>query len=278
VVTRVSVPGHRGDPVEAVVLRPRERHRAAPCVVFLHGGGMVMGDPHDGPRALLPLVAEHGAVVVSIGYRLAPEHPDPTPVEDCYAALVHLGDHADELGVDPTRILLAGVSAGGGLAAGAALLVRDRGGPALVGLALTYPMLDDRDATVSAQQLDGRGIWDRTSNALGWTALLGERRGAEDVSIYSAPGRADDLGGLPPTFVAVGSADVFRDEDVAFASRIWAGGGLAELHVWPGAFHGFDDWMPAAALSDSHVRTRADWIARRLLAPTRPAAVEGDRA
>ncbi|HEU0180834.1 MAG TPA: alpha/beta hydrolase, partial [Agromyces mariniharenae] len=131
---------------------------------------------------------------------------------------------------------------------------------------LMWPMLDDRNETVSAHQVDGVGIWDRTSNETGWTALLGARRGSADVSAYAAPARATDLGGLPPTYVEAGSAEVFRDEAVGFASGIWAAGGTAELHVWAGGFHGFQTIVPAAAVSRAAVQTREAWV-RRMLAP-----------
>jgi acetyl esterase/lipase len=146
----------------------------------------------------------------------------------------------DELGIDPSRLIIAGASAGGGLAAGTTLLARDRRGPALMGSLLMCPMIDDRNLTPSSHQIDGVGVWDRGSNEMGWRALLGERRGTESVSIYASPSRATDLSGLPPTFIDVASAEVFRDEAVAYASRIWADGGIAELHVVPGGYHGLD--------------------------------------
>jgi acetyl esterase/lipase len=125
-------------------------------------------------------------------------------------------------------------------------------------------MLDDRNDTVSASQIDGIGVWDRASNVTGWTALLGQRRGGADVSVFSAPGRADDLRGLPPAFISVGSAEVFRDEAVAYASRIWAGGGIAELHVWPGGFHGFENFAPHAGISIAAAAARNGWMSRLL--------------
>ena len=197
-------------------------------------------------------------------YRLAPEHPDPYPVEDCYATLLWTVEHAAELGVDPARIVVNGPSAGGGLAAGVALLARDRGGPPLLGQLLVSPMLDDRNETVSSHQIDGVGVWDRESNDTGWNALLGDRRGTDTVSIYAAPARATDLTGLPPAYLECGSAEVFRDEDVAYASSLWAAGVQAELHVWPGAFHASDQLAPDAALSREAVTARDAWMARLL--------------
>jgi acetyl esterase/lipase len=202
-----------------------------------------------------------GATVASVEYRLAPEHPYPIPLEDCYSALTWLSGLP---AVDPSRVAIGGASAGGGLAAAVALIVRDRGAPALLGQLLVCPMLDDRNETPSSWQMAGQGIWDRAANDVGWTALLGDARGGPDVSPYAAPARATDLSGLPPAFVDVGSAETFRDEDVAYASRIWQAGGSAELHVWPGGFHGFAGAVPQAAVSRAAVAAQRDWLARLL--------------
>lgn len=160
--------------------------------------------------------------------------------------------------------MIAGASAGGGLAAGTALLARDRQGPALIGQMLVYPMLDDRDETVSSTQFDGVGMWDRASNRMGWTALLCDRRGTDEVSVYAAPARATDLSGLPPAFIDCGSAEVFRDEDVAYASALWGAGVQAELHVWPGGFHGCDLVAPESKLAKAMMAARDAWVARLL--------------
>ncbi|MEV6981347.1 alpha/beta hydrolase [Sphaerisporangium sp. NPDC051017] len=260
------VPGPEGDPdITLSVFKRRDLPPGAPCVYNIHGGGMVMGDRFMGiDRMLVEWAVELGAVVVSVEYRLAPENPDPAPVEDCYAGLLWTAAHARELGADPERILVAGISAGGGLAAGVALLARDRGGPRLIGQLLICPMLDDRNETLSSHQYDGIGIWDRGSNETGWTALLGDRRGTDKVSIYAAPARATDLSGLPPAFIDVGSAEVFRDEDVAYAMGIWAAGGVADLHVWAGGLHGFSVMAPHAAVSAAANETRTNWT-RRIL-------------
>jgi acetyl esterase/lipase len=156
------------------------------------------------------------------------------------------------------------VSAGGGLAAATALLARDRGGPHLVGQLLIYPMLDDRNDSASAAQMAGVGSWDRTANATGWWAYLGDRAGGPDVPGHAAPARVEDLGGLPPAFVDVGSAETFRDEDVAYAERLWRCGGDAELHVWPGGCHAFDFLAPEAMLSRNARATRVRWLTRVL--------------
>lgn len=259
-----TIAGYDGGEIVLSIYRRPGQTTAGPGIYHIHGGGMVIGNRFMGVQAFLPYVESHGAVVVSVEYRLAPEFPDPVPVEDCYAGLLWTAEHADELGIDLSRLVVGGASAGGGLSAGVTLLARDRRGPRLRASLLIYPMLDDRNETVSSHQIQGIGVWDRTSNFTGWDALLGDRRGTDDVSIYAAPGRAEDLSGLPPTFIDVGSAEVFRDEDVAYASRIWAAGGVAELHVWPGGFHGFDGFAPQAQLSMAMIDTRNRWLARML--------------
>lgn len=259
-----SIAASDGYEIDVTVVRPIGQCGGGPGILHTHGGGMVMGDRWTGTAWLLPVLVRHGAVMVTVDYRLAPEHPDPTPVEDCYTALAWTAEHAAELGIDAGRLLVAGASAGGGLAAGIALLARDRGGPSLCGQMLIYPMLDDRNDTISSQQIDGVGVWDRASNLMGWTALLGERRGGDQVSCYAAPARATDLAGLPPTYIDCGSSEVFRDEDVAFASGIWAAGGDAELHVWPGAFHGFEGLVPDATLARQAIEARNHWLDRLL--------------
>ncbi|MFE6229360.1 alpha/beta hydrolase [Streptomyces sp. NPDC057854] len=261
----VTVPGRDGD-LTASVFAPRGKTTAGAGIYFLHGGGMIIGDRFTGIQNILDWALEHDAVVVSLDYRLAPEHPAPTPVEDAYAGFAWTAAHAAELGIDPGRILLAGTSAGGGLAAGTALLARDRKGPKALAQLLMSPMLDDRDRTVSTLQYSGTGTWSRESNTTGWTALLGDLRGTDAVSPYSAPARATDLSGLPPAAIDVGSAEVFRDEDVAYASRLWAAGVQAELHVWAGGFHIFDGAAPAAALSTAALAARTAWVRRTLTA------------
>lgn len=264
--TERTVPGPEGAPDLTLSIFSRADHvPGGPGVYHIHGGGMIIGDRFAGVETALEWVEMTDAVAVSVEYRLAPEHPDPAPVEDCYAGLVWTAAHAGELGFDSARLIVVGASAGGGLTAGVTLAARDRSGPALAGSVLIYPMLDDRNETISSRQIDGIGVWDRHSNDTGWNALLGDRRGTEQVSVYAAPGRAEDLSGLPPTFIDCGSAEVFRDEDVAYASRIWACGGVAELHVWPGGFHGFDQMAPEAALSRSMKETRTAWV-RKILA------------
>ncbi|SNX65555.1 acetyl esterase/lipase [Streptomyces sp. TLI_55] len=262
-----KVPGPEGAPeISLLICRPTAPPASGPrpVIYHVHGGGMVIGNNRVGVDVPLAWAKEVDAVVVSVEYRLAPEHPHPAPVEDVYAGLVWTAEHAAELDADPERIVIAGASAGGGLSAALALLARDRKGPGVIGQVLMCPMLDDRNDTPSAHQMAGVGVWDRTANETGWTALLGEARGGPDVPAYAAPARAADLSGLPPAFLDVGSAETFRDEVVAYASRIWQAGGVAELHVWPGGFHGFDGFAPQAAVSQAARAAQLRWL-RRLL-------------
>ncbi|MCX5176949.1 alpha/beta hydrolase [Streptomyces virginiae] len=261
-VDELRVPG-RG--VTLVSARPAGAAGPLPLLYYMHGGGMVVGNaPSVVPQLLREWALPLGLAVISVEYGLAPQVRYPEPVEDCYAGLVWAAEHARELGIDANRIIIGGKSAGGGLAAALALLTRDRGGPAPIGQLLLCPMLDDRNTTFSSHQMAGVDIWDRTSNATGWQALLGDRFGAPDLSPYAAPARATDLSGLPPAYIDVGSVETFRDEDVAYADALWRAGGQAELHVWPGACHGFDSLAPDAALSQDARDARTRWLRRVL--------------
>ncbi|WP_125611850.1 alpha/beta hydrolase [Specibacter cremeus] len=258
------IPGPAGAPdVEITIIRPKGAVSGA-GVLGIHGGGMVLGTRFFATGELIDLALRHGVVGVAVEYRLAPEHPGTAAAEDCYAGLVWFAGHAAELGVDPGRIIVSGASAGGGLSAAVALMARDRKGPKLAGQLLNCPMIDDRNDTVSSYQYDGIGAWDRNNNDTGWSALLGVTRFTDAVSAYSAPSRATDLSNLPPAYIEVGSAEVFRDEDVDYATRIWATGGQAELHVWSGAYHGFSGFSPDAVVSQAANAARDSWIRRTL--------------
>ncbi|MFE6685111.1 alpha/beta hydrolase [Streptomyces sp. NPDC057743] len=268
-VAELRVPGAPGGPpLTLVSARPAGIAGPLPALYYLHGGGMVSGNAWSVlPRLLRNVALPLQLAVLSVEYRLAPQTQYPGPVEDCYAGLAWAASHATRLGIDAHRIIVGGKSAGGGLAAALALLTRDRGGPTLLGQLLVSPMLDDRNTTYSSHQMAGVDLWDRTSNATAWQALLGDRYGAADLPPYAAPARATDLTGLPPTYLDVGSAETFRDEGVAYANAIWRAGGQAELHVWPGACHGYDTLAPRAALSQDAQDARTRWL-RRLLTPS----------
>ncbi|HEY8216679.1 MAG TPA: alpha/beta hydrolase [Acidimicrobiia bacterium] len=242
--------------------RAKSAHAPLPCVFSIHGGGYILGSRDmDDPRfdrwcTSLPCVG------ASVEYRLAPEVPFPGPLEDCHAALQWLVAHADELGVDAARIGVSGVSAGGGLAAALALLARERGEITLRFQLLEAPMLDDRQQTPSSR-LEGLPVWSRQSNEFGWRSYLGERYGRDDVPSIAAPARCDDLAGLPPAFVAVGTMDGFRDEDVDYAMRLNQAGVPTELHVYPGAPHGFQ-MFPQSSVTQQAQRDVDDWLGRQL--------------
>lgn len=258
-----QVPGPDGAPdITLLILSPAQDRGPKAGIYFTHGGGMVSGDRRTGVEAFLPFVAEGGAVVVSVEYRLAPEHPDPAPLLDCYAGLEWTAKNVAELGIDPERLIVAGTSAGGCLAAGIALLARDRAFPEISHQLLICPMLDDRFETHSSRMLDGEGQWDRNANLYGWNALLGKRRGGPDITHYTAPARAADLSGLPRTYIDVGSVETFRDEILTYARRLSEAGVSVDLHMWGGGFHAFDVLAPHAAVSQASIATREEFIRR----------------
>ncbi|MFG1702185.1 alpha/beta hydrolase [Nonomuraea sp. M3C6] len=250
VIENRQVPGPDGEPdIRVRIYRPAESGEARPGLYWIHGGGMIIGAPEIDDATMVGFVERLGIVVVSVDYRLAPEHQHPAPVEDCYAGLAWTAKAAGELGIDVARLAVGGASAGGGLAAATVLLARDRGGPDLAFQLLVCPMLDDRNITPSSQEFTDAVVWDRSANLFGWTALLGDRIGAGDVSPYAAPARATDLAGLPPAFIDVGELEVFRDEDMDYALRLARAGVSTEFHLYPGAFHGFDMMVPDTELS-----------------------------
>jgi len=252
-----------GDPPIAVrVHRPAGADGALPCVYSMHGGGYVIGSYTMDDMLFDRWCPKHGIVGVSVEYRLAPETPYPGPLEDCYAGLRWVHEHADELGVDTRRVGVHGISAGGGLAAALALLARDRGGPPIAFQLLISPMLDDRQATPSSQQ-EGLPVWNRESNAFGWRSYLGDLYGRDDVPYHAAPARAVDLAGLAPAFVSVGTLDGFRDEDVDYALRLNDAGVPTELHVYPGAPHGFQI-APESEVCRRSFRDTDEWLVRQL--------------
>lgn len=256
-----AVPGPPGEPdISVRIYRPKGAEGVLPGVYFIHGGGMILGDV-DGEDAVASMICEQvRAVVVSVEYRLAPENPHPAQVEDCYAGLTWTANNAAELGIDPARLALFGGSAGGGLVIATALMARDRGGPALCFQMPIYPMIDDRNVTPSSQEITDVGIWDRAGNIEAWAWYLGDAQ----ADTYAAPSRAEDLTGLPPTFIDVGTCDLFRDEDIAFANRLMQAGVPTELHVYPGAYHASEVFAPEAALSQRIVATRVAALRRAL--------------
>ena len=251
-----QVPGPQGAPEVMVRLyRPAALPDSAPALYWIHGGGMVLGDVEMNDAYCGRLAGQLNALIASVEYRLAPEHPYPAPLDDCYAGLSWLAGATDEIGVDPTRIGLGGGSAGAGLAAGLALLARDRGEVEVCFQFLVYPMLDDRNATRSSHAITDGRVWNRDTNHVGWNAYLSGQAGSEGIDAYAAPARSGDLSGLPPAYICVGTMDLFVDEDIAYAQALLAADVPVELHVYPGAFHGSPNSIPNASLS---VRWNAD--------------------
>jgi acetyl esterase/lipase len=236
-----SIPGpEAATNVRVVVYVPKDASRPLPALVWIHGGGYVLGSPDADGLQMKSLVRQLGCVVVSVDYRLAPESPFPAGVEDCYAALRWTHAQAQELGVDRERVAIGGTSAGGGLAAALAVLARDRAELQVAFQVLLVPMLDDRTAVAAEPHpFTGEFTWTPTNNLFGWTALLGRAPGGEGVSPYAAPARAESLAGLPPTYISTGALDLFLEEDMEYARRLMRAGVPTELHVYPGAYHGF---------------------------------------
>ena len=253
------VPGPAGSlEVRVRTYRKRGLGTPAPAFYWIHGGGMISGSVEGNDVYCAGIAHELGVLVASVEYRLAPEHPYPAPLEDCYAGLKWLAESAGSLGLAPSKIAIGGGSAGAGLAAGLALLARDRGEIAICYQHLVYPMVDDRNQTASSHMIQDGRVWSRNANFVGWNSYLAGRAGAADVEPYAAPARATDLSGLPPAYICVGSLDLFLDEDIAYARALLAAGVPAELHVYPGAFHGSTNMVPNAALSK---RWRANELA-----------------
>jgi acetyl esterase/lipase len=261
--TDYSVPSIDGGPdVTIRIHRPRDLAGPLSCIFSIHGGGYVLGSYEMDDVRLEKWCTEFGCVGVAVDYRLAPETPYPGPLNDCYAALRWIYDHRDDLGIDPSRIGIAGVSAGGGLAAGLALMARDRGEVALAFQLLIYPMLDDRQQTVSSRW--DTPVWNPQSNAFGWRSYLGDLYGTDSIPVTAAPARAEDLTGLPPTLLCVGSADGFCDEDIDFAQRLNQANVHTELHVYSGAPHGFETLIPDVEVSRRSRREITEWLERAL--------------
>jgi acetyl esterase/lipase len=239
--------------VSVRVFRPASARQPRPALLWIHGGGMVLGDAAQDSRFCRRIADQLDIVVASVEYRLAPQHPFPAPLEDCYTALRWL---ADQPGIDPTRIALGGASAGAGLAAALALLAKERGEIRPVLQLLSYPMLDDR--TTTRTDIDPRRlrVWSQHSNRFGWRAYLGSAAADGNVPQLAAPARYDDLSGLPPAWIGVGTNDLFHDEDVAYARRLQQAGVASTLHVVPGAYHAFDAVEAKAAVAQEFIQAQ----------------------
>lgn len=237
-----TIPGP-GGALEIYWYDPAPGAKDRPALLHVHGGGMIIGSAKSMQHGPSGTAAALGIPVASVEYRLTPEHPFPAPQEDCLAALHWLAANAAELGVDPARIGIIGESAGGGLAAATALMARDTGGPALAAQILTYPMLDHRTGGPDCpwrNPTTGEFIWTRESNVFGWEALRGDYGADDERKGWFSPTLAEDLSGLPPTWIGTGALDLFLDEDLDYARRLVAAGVPVELHCYPGAIHAFN--------------------------------------
>jgi acetyl esterase/lipase len=259
-----KVPGRDGDPeVTLRIYRPKiTTAEPRPCVYEIHGGGFMMGNIEMMDGWCQKAAAELEAVVVSVEYRLAPETPFPGGLEDCYAGLAWTHENAESLGVDATRIAIAGQSAGGGLAAGLALLARDRGGPPICFELLEIPEIDDRLETASMKAFTDTPLWNRPNAVWSWKHYLGPDHSG-DVSPYAAPARAKDLTNLPPAYVSTMEFDPLRDEGIEYALRLLQSGVSVELHSYPGTFHG-SSLMPGAEVSRRGAAEVMNALARAL--------------
>jgi acetyl esterase/lipase len=245
-----KIPGPRNAPDVAVrIYRPEKASGVLPALLWIHGGGYMLGDIDQEDGSSKQFCLAGNCVVVSVEYRLAPENPYPAPLEDCYAALKWLATYSKELKVDPSRIAIGGASAGGGLASGLAILARDRGEVKISFQLLIYPMLDDCNIEPAGDTLPDALFWTRYSNLMGWRCYLGCEPGSKDISCYASAARAENLAGLPPAYIAVGAIDLFAREDMEYARRLIAAGVPTELHVYPGGPHAFDMLVPTADIS-----------------------------
>ncbi|MCU1413091.1 MAG: alpha/beta hydrolase [Microbacteriaceae bacterium] len=241
VIDDVEAPGLDGNPpVKLRIYRPKNLKPGSPGMFWMNGGGFVGGTLEQDDRTNREFARQLGITVVAVRYRVAPEHPSPAALDDAYAGLLWMSRSAKERGIDPTRIAIAGASAGGGLAAALVLRAHDLGEVTVAFQLLVYPMLDDRTVIRTDHDTRGARVWQAQDNRYGWTSYLGVEPGSDGVSPYAAPARRENLSGLPPAWIGVGTLDVFHDEDVEYARRLTEAGVSCELVIVPGAFHGFD--------------------------------------
>ncbi len=274
-VIQLAIPGQENAPdVQLTIYRPGGSDDALPAVLHFHGGGHIMGAPAISAARNRVLAQEAGCAIVSVHYRLSPENPFPAALDDAYAALRWLYEDARRVQIDPSRIAVAGESAGAGLAAALTQLARDKGEVRIVFQLLIYPMLDNRSGrTIDRGSHSGEFLWTPESNRFAWDALLGEGHAVDDERPYAVPGRCEHLAGLPAAFIGVGALDLFAEEDIDYAQRLVHAGVPTELHVYPGAFHGFD--AAPGTWAAHHLAREATAALRRALHPRPASAFEG---
>jgi len=243
----ITVPGPEGCPEVGIrIYTPEGKIGPKPGLLWMHGGGYIAGNIEIDDYSIKQICLNVGCVIVSVSYRLAPESIFPAAIEDCYAVLRWMIDSSGNINIDRSRIAIGGGSAGGGLAAGLAILARDRAEIEVAFQMLIYPMIDDRNVTPSSRAITDPRTWNREKNIFAWNTYLGDASNGDGVSPYAAASRAKDLTGLPPAFIAVGELDLFLDENIEYAQRLLQAGVSTELHVYPGATHGFDNTRSAS--------------------------------
>ncbi|WP_155593906.1 alpha/beta hydrolase [Lysinibacillus cavernae] len=262
---RMIARGDGGEMLVKIYEPVKQNHDKLPAMLWIHGGGYVMGHPDMDDILCERFVQTANCVVVSVDYRLAPEHPYPAAIEDCYAALVWMTKEDQSLGIDVKRVAIAGASGGGGLTAALALMARDKGGPSILFQMPLYPMLDSRNITPSSYEItEEQATWSRTNNLTAWRMYLGEKENIHELSPYAVPSRAENLAGLPPTYTCIGQLDIFRDETIDYVTRLAQAGVDVEFHMYPGSFHCFEVFVPEAEVSKHASQHYIDAMARAL--------------
>jgi acetyl esterase/lipase len=261
-VKGVTMTVPRGTP--AMRIYEPEQRKAKGAILWIHGGGYIVGNASIDDQFCQEMSLELGVPVVSADYRLAPRHPFPAPLDDCHAVWKWMIAQAGSLGIDPDRIAIWGMSAGGGLAAALVQRICDEAGPKPVAQALFAPMLDDRTAARTELDPGKHLVWSNALNRLGWSSYLGQQPGAARVPAYAVPARREDLSGLPPAWIGVGSIELFHEEDVEYARRLSEAGVETALEIVPGAAHGFEGWGRGTEVADGHIRKVTDWLRSRI--------------
>lgn len=261
-VRETCFPGPENAPeVRVLIMRPKKEVGLLPGYLSIHGGGLILGSPEEEQAVAMAFCREVNCVVISPDYRLAPENPYPAGVQDCYAVLCHMARHAEELGIDPEKIGVGGGSAGGNLSAAMTLMARDKGFPKLCGVFLGSPMLDCRNITRSSLELDDLALlWNRPQNIEAWNMYL---QGQEPDS-YASPALAPMVAALPPAVMFTSELDPFRDESILYATRLLQQGISVDLHVYPGAYHGFDMLAPDCSMTIHQHQAMYDGMKRLL--------------
>ncbi|MER1985799.1 MAG: alpha/beta hydrolase [Solibacillus sp.] len=254
------IEGPDGDALRVRIYKQKGATNTLPALLWIHGGGYVMGVPEGDDGLCQRFAKEANCVVVSVDYRLAPEHPYPAPLEDCYSALKWVADNSETLNIDPNRIGIAGASAGGGLTAALALLAKDRQGPSLMFQMPLYPMINDLNDSFSNKEITGNYIWNHSLNERGWSMYLGDLKDSGNIPYHAAPARAtiEELQGLPYTYICVGQLDPFRDETLQYVTKLAQAGVDVDFHLYAGAYHGFESLNPHADMANKAIQEYID--------------------